>query len=91
MNDQRYEIREVDVVPHADDVDSQFTLGNDEFVLDANGARAGQVSSRVTIYIATPTTATQCMAVTSDDTRCQREASAGSNYCGLPSHSPNNE
>lgn len=84
-----YEVKEVQVYPNQQGSDSKFTLADDEILLDtAARSRAGQMSQTLVLYVAVPTTADQCMAVTSGGTRCQRDAVEDSNYCGLESHGP---
>jgi hypothetical protein len=82
----RYEVEERRVMPNASGDESHVSLAEDEYIVDTTVSRSGAMSSTVTVYVATPTTATRCMAITADDTRCQREAADGSDYCALPKH-----
>jgi hypothetical protein len=85
---QLFEVREEQVYPNSDGADSHFELADDEILLDSYATRHGQTSATVTLVIGTPTTHEQCLAVTADDTRCQRDATEDSNYCSLSAHGP---
>ena len=80
---QRYETRTVEVYPNAEDAASTFTLDTDEEVLDAAATRHGQRSAAVRVVIMSPTMADRCTAITADGTRCQHDANAGRDYCGV--------
>lgn len=76
------DIREVEVLPNADDSNGRIELADDEEILTAEW-RSGH---RLVLAVASPTTHDRCIALTSDDIRCKRDAIEGSNYCGLDSH-----
>lgn len=76
---QRYEVREVEVHPHASGGESTFELAENERILTTEYRNA----NRVVMAVMSPTTADRCMGITSNDTRCKKDAQDGSDYCGI--------
>lgn len=73
------DIREVEVLPNADDSNGRIELEDDEQILTAEW----RGSHRLVLAVASPTTYDRCVGLTADDLRCKRDATEDSNYCSL--------